>query len=194
MRQLLSVHVTPSTQTGNRIAGQLFGLLVRIGLRRCCCNSAQHDPETCNYSHVDCTREHLFPMVIESIKPDILDPFCQPLWNRVFRWGWPMDMVADCSSASNRRAKSVLPDDRIILLDVNYPASMGPTVTLLEPQWIIDDSHMTWIAGNSSHSEATGQSMFLQPFSFVFYAERIATGPRAPSERSSRSIDVWSFG
>ena len=45
-----------------------------------------------------------------------------------------MDMVADCSSASNRRARSVLPDDRIILLDVNYPASMGPPVNLLEPQ------------------------------------------------------------
>ena len=39
-----------------------------------------------------------------------------------------MDMVADCSSASNH-AKSVLPDDRIILLDVNYPASMGPAVS-----------------------------------------------------------------
>ena len=45
-----------------------------------------------------------------------------------------MDMVADCSSASNRRVRSVLPDDRIILLDVNYPASMGPPVNLLEPQ------------------------------------------------------------
>ena len=72
-----------------------------------------------------------------------------------------------CRLCANRRVRTVLPDDRIILLDVNYPASMGPPVNLLEPQWIIDDSHMTRIAGNSSHSEATGQSMFLQPFSFV---------------------------
>ena len=40
-----------------------------------------------------------------------------------------MDMVADCSSASYR-ANAVLSDDRIILLDVNHPASMGPAVSV----------------------------------------------------------------
>ena len=38
-------------------------------------------------------------------------------------------MVSDCTSASNR-ANAVLSDDRIILLDVNHPASMGPAVSV----------------------------------------------------------------
>ena len=88
-----------------------------------------------------------------------------------------MDMVAVC-------AQTAVSGQYCRMIELFYW-----TLTIL-PAWDhqsiclsrSDDSHMTRIAGNSSHSEATGQSMFLQPFSFVFYAERIATGPRAPSE------------
>ena len=88
-----------------------------------------------------------------------------------------MDMVADCTSASNR-ANAVLSDDRIILLDVNHPASMGPTVSVARAAAMVFATDYE-LQETFMNSQTMGHQLLLDL--------------EQHCRRSSRSIDVLSF-
>ena len=127
------------------------------------------------------------PTVIKFVKPDILDLFAD-------RYGIALSTVKglwmQTGPGVSFCANAVLSDDRIVLLDVNYPASMGPAVSFARAA--VNHSRIAYdyeLQETPANSEATGQSMFLQPFSFALCGANCYR-TLGYHRRSSRSIDV----